>query len=114
MTERKKTIEDMTRAKLVQVLPDAIEQALLSYYSFMDAGMSEEEMKKFSEAHKAAKVAISHIELLIKLAKWAELPDSAMLQQPDSHLVQLISQATQDVDSFRDRSLAVPDESEEI
>lgn len=67
------TIEDATRQHLAAFLPDAISQALKSYYRFAQQDPLPEP-KEFSDHHKACKVAIAHIELLIKLAKWADLP----------------------------------------
>ncbi|HNQ92213.1 MAG TPA: hypothetical protein PKI93_04705 [Alphaproteobacteria bacterium] len=72
------TIEETTRAQVAEFLPRAISKALQSYHEFMEGTAFGEEAKEFSDAHKAAKVAISHIELLIKLAKWADLPDAAI------------------------------------
>ena len=67
-------IEDASRKQISDFLPDAIARALQSYYRFaqQDAPF---EAKEFSAHHGACKVAIAHIELLIKLAKWADLPD---------------------------------------
>lgn len=76
-------IEDATREQIAEFLPEAIRLAVISYRNFMQ---SEEDLDKdgniitreFVDHHKSAKVAISHIELLIKLAKWADLPDTAL------------------------------------
>ena len=70
----KQTIEDMSRAQIASFLPDAIAKALTSYHTFMDKTISNE-AKEFTAHHGACKAAIAHIELLLKLARWAELPD---------------------------------------
>lgn len=100
MTDRKETIEEITRAQIAEFLPTAIAQALDSYHSFMNQGIPSDDVKEFSEGHKAAKVAISHIELLIKLAKWADIPDIVLGQ--DARLSDLLLQADQDVNAFKD------------
>lgn len=81
----KDTIEDDTRRRIARFLPDAIVQALKSYHRFSQQ-TAPEEAKEFSAHHNACKVAIAHIELLIKLARWADLPDA----QDENHNQQII------------------------
>lgn len=66
-------IEEKTRSQIAGFLPDAIFRALTSYRQFSEQEASEE-AKEFTAHHNACKVAIAHIELLIKLARWADLP----------------------------------------
>jgi hypothetical protein len=68
-------IEAGTRRQIAAFLPDAIALALNSYHRFSQ-NPPEEGQKEFAAHHTACKVAISHIDLLIKLAKWADLPDA--------------------------------------
>jgi hypothetical protein len=67
-------IEDTQRQQIAEFLPDAIKKAIDSYHRFTEEDFSTEE-KKFSTRHTACKVALAHIELLLKLAKWAKLSD---------------------------------------
>lgn len=67
-------IEDKSRGQIADALPDAIAIALTSYQVFLEKD-HHEDSKEFKTHHEACKVAISHLELLIKLAKWADLPD---------------------------------------
>lgn len=95
----KQTIEEMSRAQIASFLPDAIAKALTSYHKFMDTP-HESEAKSFSAHHGACKAAIAHIELLLKLARWADLPDArtgtsneqimlaAMVQEAEEELKQ--------------------------
>lgn len=69
------TIQEQSRAQIALFLPVAIEKAMHSYRSYID---KEELDGEFSDRHKAAKIALAHIELLIKLAKWADLPSATM------------------------------------
>ena len=64
-------IDNATRQQVAEFLPAAIQKALNSYHAFMDNGVDTTTAKEFSEHHKAGKVAISHVELLIKMAEWA-------------------------------------------
>jgi len=67
-------IEDLSRMQIAGFLPEAIRTALNSYQHFSSKTVSDEE-KEFKDHHNACKVAISHIDLLLKLARWADLPD---------------------------------------
>ena len=52
--------------------------------------------KKFAEHHSACKVAIAHIELLIKLARWADLPDVAAEDQNGQVILAAMMQQAED------------------
>jgi hypothetical protein len=80
MTER---IEEATRKQVAEFLPRAIEKALGSYYDYLEnppepkpnkKGEIQSETSFFKEYHAAGKVAISHIKLLLDMARWADLP----------------------------------------
>ena len=66
-------LTDDIRAKIIQFLPSAIHRALSSYHEFIDQTPADD-AKGFSAHHTACKAAIAHIDLLLKLAKWADLP----------------------------------------
>ncbi len=68
---KKISIEDNTREQLAEFLPRALHKALESYHGHMNQDVNSEDFS-FSNFHKDAKVAISHVELLIKLAKWVD------------------------------------------
>lgn len=78
-------LETGMRERIANFLPRALETALLSYHEFSeeqatapdtgDETAKEEKVKSFKAHHDACKVAIAHIELLVKLARWADLPD---------------------------------------
>lgn len=70
-------IEGDTRARIAAFLPDAIAKALTSYQLFLDEG-AHSDAKEFKAHHDACKTAIAHVELLIKLAQWADLPDPTL------------------------------------
>lgn len=65
-------LEDTSRAHIARFLPQAIGKALESYHSFMGQDVPDD-AKGFSAHHTAAKVAIAHIDLLLKLARWADV-----------------------------------------
>ena len=65
-------IEEATREQVAVFLPEAIRKTIDSYHAFME-GEIESGGKKFAEHHSAGKVAISHLQLLLKLAQWADV-----------------------------------------
>jgi hypothetical protein len=65
-------VEEATRQQVAVFVPEAIQKAVESYYHFMDLEI-ESTAKKFAEHHSAGKVAVAHIQLLLKLAQWADV-----------------------------------------
>lgn len=102
------TIEHSTREQIAEFLPEAIRLAVSSYRQFMK---TEEEIddkgnissRNFSDHHKQAKIAISHIELLIKLAKWADLPDKSVVGDVEAAYLQgLMMKAEAEIDAYEE------------
>lgn len=91
-------IEEITRRHIAEFFPSALLKALGSYQDFMDTEKNIEDSKKYAEHQKAGKVAIAHIQLLFKLAEWAEVakPEST----PDIQM--LLGAAQEDITRFRD------------
>jgi len=76
MKQKTSELSRETRAKIAQSLPDAIETALNSYRQFNARGEKDsEESNQFKNHHNACKAALSHIELLIKLARLVDVLD---------------------------------------
>ncbi len=79
------TFESGMRERVSKFLPRALETALLSYHEFAEEEATapedpegagkDEKAKHFKAHHDACKVALAHIELLLKLARLADLPD---------------------------------------
>ncbi len=67
-------IESGMRERIAEFLPCALHRAIVSYENFMDRE-EQEKAGEFKAHHDACKVALAHIELLVKLARWADLPD---------------------------------------
>ncbi|HEY8964274.1 MAG TPA: hypothetical protein VIN59_07420 [Alphaproteobacteria bacterium] len=93
------SLEDHTRVKIAKYLPDAIDYALQSYRGFYHQ-FQPIEAKDFSAHHTACKAAIAHIELLLKLAEWAELPRGDDTQ--DTALAGLMADAQAELDSYQE------------
>jgi hypothetical protein len=74
-------IEDSTREQVAIFLPLAISKAANSYRDFMEVEKDKNASQKFAEHHKAGKVAIAHLELLLRLARWADLPGDQAAEQ---------------------------------
>jgi hypothetical protein len=90
------TIEGASRAQIAHFLPDAISTALRSYQSFSKQDSSCE-AKAFKEHHMACRVAIAHIELLLKLARWADLPDGGAVDRNDAAILGAMLREAEDV-----------------
>lgn len=98
-------IKQMTRQHIAEVLPDALWRALDSYHAFMRDSKMPDEPGEFSKHHNAAKTAISHIQLLLKLAEWAELPEAEgdTGNAHNTELAQAIREARRDVQKQNSR-----------
>jgi hypothetical protein len=94
-------IEQDTRAQIADFLPDAIATALKSYKNFYDSEVVFETAKDFSAHHAACKAAIAHIELLIKLARWADLPDGMQEADKDMQLALLLASAQTELEKIK-------------
>jgi hypothetical protein len=110
---QKTTIENQTRQQIAEFLPEAIELTVTSYKKFMRDGPKEKTENSrrtgsenaFTDHHKSAKIAISHIELLIKLAKWADLPDQEIIGEKGAEYLQsLMVKAEAEIDAYEDES----------
>lgn len=65
-------IEESTRRQVAAWLPGALEKTLESYHAFVGQNVLITS-KEFLEHHKAGQVAVAHINLLLKLAQWADI-----------------------------------------
>ena len=101
-----------SRDRLVTFLPQALSKALTSYHQFMEQTIPEE-AKEFSAYHGAAKVASSHVELLIKLAKSAELPKDDTKDDEQTSIMEMLARAEQEVHGFKHRQDLWEQEGEE-
>ncbi len=59
------------RRRLAGLLPARIEAALAGYHDFAGTAPPDD-AKGFAAWHAAAKAALAHVDLLVKLARWAE------------------------------------------
>lgn len=85
-------IEQASRKQIARFLPDAIAKAINSY----DAYVKNSDSKDFAELHKSCKVAIAHIELLLKLARWADLPDAGTADHGSQIVLSAIMQEAEE------------------
>ena len=98
-------LDEESRRKIAQFLPEALETAIESYHAFSKFTAEQDDKKspakEFYDHHNACKVAIAHIDLLLKLAKYAHLPDDDVL--PDNemrHLVTLLESAQEEHNDY--------------
>ena len=85
------------RRQIAQFLPEAILTAMKSYQNFCAVTDESEDAKGFSAHHSACKAAIAHIELLTKLAKWADLPDQNGHKEEDQALADILKDAEKEL-----------------
>ena len=86
-----------SRARIAVFLPNALAKALSSYHEFMEQDIPED-AKGFSAYHSAAKVAIAHVELLMKMAKWSEEP---LKEDSGNKLSEMITKAEEEVFGYK-------------
>lgn len=63
--------QDNLRERIIAFLPSALEQAFAEYHAFMASTEDASKSKGFAAKQSAAKAAIAHILLLVKLWEWA-------------------------------------------
>lgn len=89
----------VSRERLASFLPAAISKALDSYHTF-SGRIAPDDPKEFSAYHAGCKAAISHVELLFKLAKWANIADE-IAPEKNQQLDNLLVQAEQEILEFK-------------
>ncbi len=106
-------IEEKNREQIAAFLPDAIRRALTSYEAFSGNEVSVQEANAFKDHHNACKVAIAHIELLLKLARWADLPDETAANKNDQViLAAMMETASEELQNYRTRHPLSPNKPE--
>ncbi len=93
------------RDRVAAFLPLALKTAIQSYKTFSDQPESTETptlAADFKKHHDALKVAIAHIELLVKLAKIAGLPEPEQdTETSDEDLRKMIETAETELDKYK-------------
>lgn len=87
------------RLRLAKILPGRIIAAVAGYEDFTGSEPPADS-KGFAGWHAAAKAALAHVELLVKLARWAEGPPDAA-ESGDS-VERLLFQARAALDALDD------------
>lgn len=63
--------QEQMRERIIAFLPAALEKAFAEYHAFMASAEEASKSKDFAAKQSAAKAAIAHILLLVKLWEWA-------------------------------------------
>lgn len=96
------SIENASRAQIAVFLPDAIAKAITSYQVYMQSKDSTK-IGDFKEMHSTGKAAIAHIELLLKLARWADLPEAGALEHNQKMvLAAMMEEAESELAEYRE------------
>lgn len=93
-------IDQDARERLSGFFPEALRRAIESYKDFMEQEQSGPPAKDFKEHHTAAKVAISHIELLIRLGEWAQLGEQA--GEDEAALRSILAEAEAELKAYQE------------
>jgi hypothetical protein len=91
-------IESRMRKDIAVFLPMAMQAAIMSYQNFLEEEATSDEprnAKSFKEQHDACKIAIAHIDLLIKLAKWADIPPPELQDASQQKIMQTMIENAQ-------------------
>lgn len=98
-------LEETARGHVAKYLPALIERVLKSYHDFLMAERKDEEeqgkekpsrSKEFTDYHNAGKVAISHLDVLFKLAKSIGIDTG----ESEKQMLTLMAQAKEDTNRF--------------
>ena len=92
------------KARIALSLPDVITKALDSYHLFMQRDI-EDDPKAFAAHHTAAKVAIAHLELLLKLGRILDAAqgEDTLEEEEKTRLEALLLAASADVARYKSR-----------
>jgi hypothetical protein len=96
-------LDDAARERIAEFFPDALRKALDSYQEFV-AGAESLAAEDFKDHHTAAKVAIAHIELLLKLGQWARLAGDG--EEEAELYAALLGEAETEVSAYREEILS--------
>lgn len=87
---------EAVRSRLRQELPDRIASAAASYDGFA-AETAPSDAKGFAAHHAACRAALAHMDLLVRLTRWAAGSEAADDDEPDALLAE--ARAALDEDS---------------
>lgn len=96
MIELRKTM----RERMVEFLHKALDEAIASYELFRDALDQLDDSGLFKTHHESCKMAIAHIQHLLKLANKMEVPESADTETTDAALAEMIERAKAEVEAY--------------
>ncbi len=87
MKQKTPEIEHHARAQIAQTLPSAMQKAIDAYHNFIDDN-DNKKTAEFKNRYTAAKVALSHIEMLIKLSDMVGSMDDETHNQLEALIVE--------------------------
>lgn len=91
---------DALRRTVQDSLPERIQAALAGYHRFT-AEEPPADSKGFAAWHAAAKAALAHVEALVKLVRWAEVP-ATVAETAEDGLEDLLGQARRALGHLQD------------
>lgn len=100
-------IKDYAREQIAKALPGFMKNVLDSYKQFSSMPATENS-KEFKERHDASKVAVGHIQLLMKLAALVDCAEDKSQQDKQDkniRLREMIENATLEIKKYSDKNI---------
>jgi len=88
--------------QVAEFLPEALRVAITAYHERAGCITTDLTAKAYTDHHKACQAAIAHIELLVKLALRAHLPDADTDANRAAMTAELLRAAVADVKGFEE------------
>lgn len=92
---------DALRQRLKTTLGRRIAEAVKSYDAFSGAPPPDD-AKGFTAHHAACRTALAHVDMLVKLARWAEGREAEAEGRPDDDVGRLIEEARSAIEGLDD------------
>lgn len=84
-------MDDGVRAHIRALIAPVLERMAEEYRIFAESDPDEKDAKRFAARHAAGRAALAHIDLLLRLARWAEAKGSS--DETDSETQSLLRDA---------------------
>lgn len=96
-----KSIENVMCEEIAQLLPRAIECTVISYQAFAEeeaTNSQKQDAKDFKVHHEACKMALAHIEALLKLSRAVDVSAAKTVNDSRAELYKMIQNAEKEID----------------
>lgn len=70
-------MDEAARAHIRALIAPVLERTAEEYRVFAESDPDEKEAKRFAARHAAGRAALAHIDLLLRLERWAAIPETS-------------------------------------